>query len=82
MEDKLKVCYCLLRRWTHNPIFGKIPTYTILGVDGLGDRQRFSYPLYDRVFALLLVRTLNRNNVSLLHTEDVLHDLLLETYTP
>ncbi len=82
MESKLKVHYCLVRQWHHHPLLGKIPVYVIFGTDSFGEKQRFSYPFYDRILASLLVRILNRNGVSLLHTEDVLHDLLSEAYMP
>ena len=76
MKRKLKVRYCLIRQWRHDPLLGKIPVYHVFGRDNSGKSRCFEKTIYDRGLALRLTRILNRNKVSLLHTEDVLHDLL------
>ena len=76
MENKFSVHYQVVRQWNRDPFFGKIPVYTIFGRNSLGEKQRSSRKIYDRGLALRLVRLLNRNEVSLLHTEDVIADLL------
>ena len=80
MENELKVHYGMIRRWHHHPLLGKIPSYRIFGRDNFGKSRCFKNPIYDKGLALRLIMILNRNGVSLLHTEDVLHDLLTEIY--
>lgn len=82
MENELKVHYGMIRQWHHDPLLGRMPVYHIFGRDNFGKSRYFKSPIYDKGLAFRVIRILNRNEVSLLHTEDVLHDLLLETYTP
>ena len=76
MEKQFSVRYRVNCRRVHDPLLGKLTAYGISGFDHAGGHWRLGKVFGDRVFAARIAVLLNRNQVSLLHADDVVSDLL------
>ena len=77
MESHFSVRYRVNRRRIRDPLLGKIRAYGISGRNGAGEYWHFRKAFGDRIFAAKIAFLLNKNQVSLLHADDVIADLLL-----
>lgn len=76
MEKQFSVHYRVNCRRLRDPLLGKLTAYGISGSDHTGEHWRLARVFGDRIFAARIVFLLNKNQVSLLHADDVISDLL------
>ncbi len=76
MEKHYSVHYRVNRRRVRDPLLGKYSAYGISGRDHTGEIWRLSKAFGDRLFAARIAFLLNKNQVSLVHADDVVADLL------